>query len=87
MTLDMLQGRPLRLLLQFALPLRLSSLLQQLYRLCGSRSVSRLLGVNAHCRHRFLFLYQLVSAEHDLLMSCYNFIRLLRADGLFSSNR
>ena len=47
MTLNMTQGRPFSLLLKFAFPLMLSSLLQQLYTLCDSVIVGRLLGTVA----------------------------------------
>lgn len=47
MTLDMTRGRPVGLLLRFAFPLMLSSLLQQLYTLCDSLIVGRLLGTIA----------------------------------------
>lgn len=47
MTLDMTRGRPAGLLLRFALPLMLSSLLQQMYTLCDSFIVGRLLGTAA----------------------------------------
>ncbi len=47
MALDMTRGRPMRRLLQFAFPLILSSLLQQLYTLCDSVIVGRLLGTVA----------------------------------------
>lgn len=47
MTLDMTRGKPMHLLLRFALPLMLSSLLQQIYTLCDSFIVGRLLGSDA----------------------------------------
>ena len=47
MTLDMTRGKPVNLLLRFALPLMLSSLLQQMYTLCDSFIVGRLLGTTA----------------------------------------
>lgn len=47
MTLDMTRGKPVWLLLRFALPLMLSSLLQQMYTLCDSFIVGRLLGTAA----------------------------------------
>lgn len=47
MTLDMTRGKPLPLLLRFALPLMFSSLLQQMYTLCDSFIVGRLLGTDA----------------------------------------
>lgn len=47
MTLNMVRGRPVSLLLRFALPLMLSSLLQQLYTMCDSVIVGRLLGTVA----------------------------------------
>lgn len=47
MALNMTQGKPLSLLLKFAFPLMLSSLLQQLYTLCDSVIVGRLLGTVA----------------------------------------
>jgi len=47
MTLDMTRGRPAGLLLRFAFPLMLSSLLQQCYNLCDSLIVGRFLGAVA----------------------------------------
>ncbi len=47
MTLDMTRGKPTRLLIIFAMPLILSSLLQQLYTMCDSVIVGRLLGTDA----------------------------------------
>jgi len=47
MTLDMTHGKPVRLLIQFALPLMLSSLLQQFYTMFDSVIVGRLLGTEA----------------------------------------
>lgn len=47
MQLDMTRGSPSGLLIRFAMPLMLSSLLQQLYTLCDSMIVGRLLGTNA----------------------------------------
>lgn len=47
MTLDMTRGKPVKCLLLFAFPLMLSSLLQQLYTLCDSVIVGRLLGTLA----------------------------------------
>lgn len=47
MTLDMTRGRPAGLLVRFALPLVFSSLLQQLYTMCDSLIVGRLLGTDA----------------------------------------
>ena len=47
MTLDMTHGKPAKLLLRFAVPLILSSLLQQMYTLCDSFIVGRLLGTDA----------------------------------------
>lgn len=47
MTLDMTRGKPAGLLLRFALPLMFSSLLQQMYTLCDSFIVGRLLGTAA----------------------------------------
>lgn len=44
MTLDMTQGKPSRLLLQFAFPLMLSQLLQQCYSFCDTLLVGRFLG-------------------------------------------
>ncbi len=44
---DMTRGKPLALLVRFALPLMLSSILQQLYSLADSMVVGRLLGVEA----------------------------------------
>ena len=45
--MDMTRGRPLPLLVRFGLPLMLSSILQQLYSLCDSMVVGRLIGVEA----------------------------------------
>ena len=45
--MDMTRGRPLLLLVRFGLPLMLSSILQQLYSLCDSMVVGRLIGVEA----------------------------------------
>ncbi|MBP3656847.1 MAG: MATE family efflux transporter [Clostridia bacterium] len=47
MTLDMTRGKPAGLLIRFALPMIFSSLLQQLYTMCDSMIVGRLLGTNA----------------------------------------
>lgn len=47
MTRDMTSGKPLKLLISFALPLMLSSMLQQLYSICDSMIVGRLLGSHA----------------------------------------
>ena len=47
MSFDMTRGKPAGLMLRFALPLILSSILQQLYTLCDSVIVGRLLGENA----------------------------------------
>ena len=47
MSFDMTRGKPAALMLRFALPLILSSILQQLYTLCDSVIVGRLLGENA----------------------------------------
>ena len=47
MTLDMTRGNPLKLLLRFAIPMMLSSLLQQMYTLCDSFIIGRLLGTDA----------------------------------------
>lgn len=47
MTFDMTRGSPGKLLLRFALPLILSSIVQQLYTLCDSVIVGRLLGETA----------------------------------------
>lgn len=47
MTLDMTRGKPSGLLLRFAFPLMLSSLLQQCYNLCDSLIVGRFLGAVA----------------------------------------
>ena len=44
MTLVMTQGKPSRLLLQFAFPLMLSQLLQQCYSFCDTLLVGRFLG-------------------------------------------
>lgn len=43
----MTRGSPARLLVRFALPLILASLMQQLYTLCDSVIVGRLLGAQA----------------------------------------
>jgi len=45
--LDMTKGKPYKLMLRFALPLMLSALLQQLYSMCDSVIVGRLLGTEA----------------------------------------
>ena len=45
--LDMTKGSPIRLLLQFALPLFLGNLLQQLYNLADTSIAGHLLGDNA----------------------------------------
>ena len=47
MTLDMTRGKPIHLLLRFAVPMMLSSLLQQMYTLCDSFIIGRLLGTDA----------------------------------------
>ena len=47
MRFDMTRGKPVSLLARFALPLIVSSMLQQLYTLCDSAIVGRLLGENA----------------------------------------
>lgn len=47
MRFDMIRGEPASLLARFALPLIFSSMLQQLYTLCDSAIVGRLLGENA----------------------------------------
>ena len=47
MTLDMTRGKPMALLLRFAIPMMLSSLLQQMYTLCDSFIIGRLLGTDA----------------------------------------
>lgn len=47
MTLDMTYGKPVKLLLRFSIPLMLSSLLQQMYTLCDSLIIARLLGTVA----------------------------------------
>lgn len=47
MTLNMTRGRPLSLLLRYALPLMLSALLQQCYTLADGIIVGRLLGADA----------------------------------------
>ena len=47
MTLDMTRGKPARLMMRFALPLMLSSLLQQFYTMFDSMIVGRLLGTEA----------------------------------------
>ncbi len=47
MTLDMTRGKPFGLMIRFALPLMLSSLLQQVYTMCDSIIVGQLLGTEA----------------------------------------
>ena len=47
MTLDMTRGRPLPLLLRFAIPMMISALLQQMYTICDSFIIGRLLGTDA----------------------------------------
>ena len=47
MSFDMTRGKPAALLTRFALPLIISFMLQQLYTLCDSAIVGRLLGENA----------------------------------------
>ena len=47
MTLNMTQGKPAKLLIRFALPMIFSGLLQQMYTLCDSFIVGRLLGTDA----------------------------------------
>ena len=47
MTLDMTRGNPMGCMLRFAVPMVISSLLQQLYTLCDSVIVGRLLGTLA----------------------------------------
>lgn len=47
MTVNMTEGKPLRLLLRFALPMMFSAMLQQMYTLCDSFLVGRLLGTDA----------------------------------------
>ena len=47
MTLDMTRGRPLPLLLRFAIPMMFSALLQQMYTICDSFIIGRLLGTDA----------------------------------------
>lgn len=46
-TLDMTKGRPLTLMLRFALPIMLTSILQQLYSLADGMIVGRFLGMDA----------------------------------------
>ena len=46
-TIDMTSGQPLRLMMRFAVPILLSSVLQQLYTLADSMIVGRFLGMNA----------------------------------------
>ncbi len=46
-TMDMTEGKPLRLIVSFALPLLLSHIFQQLYNVIDSVVVGRLIGVNA----------------------------------------
>ncbi len=47
MNLDMTRGKPFGLMIRFALPLMLSSLLQQVYTMCDSMIVGQLLGTEA----------------------------------------
>ena len=47
MAMDMTKGKPIKLLITFALPLMLSSILQQLYSVCDSIMVERLIGEQA----------------------------------------
>ena len=47
MTLDMTRGNPMGCMIRFAVPMVLSSLLQQMYTLCDSMIVGRLLGTLA----------------------------------------
>ena len=47
MSFDMTRGKPAGLMVRFALPLILSAIVQQLYTLCDSVIVGRLLGENA----------------------------------------
>ena len=47
MSMDMTKGKPLKLLVMFALPIMLSSILQQLYSVCDSIIVQRLIGDEA----------------------------------------
>lgn len=47
MTLDMTTGKPLRLMIRFAIPVLLSSILQLMYSMCDSVIVGQLLGANA----------------------------------------
>lgn len=47
MTKSMTEGRPLKLILQFALPLLLGNLLQQTYNMIDAAIVGRILGTNA----------------------------------------
>lgn len=44
MSFDMTRGKPAGLMVRFALPLILSAIVQQLYTLCDSVIVGRLLG-------------------------------------------
>lgn len=46
-TMDMTEGKPLRLITSFALPLLMSNVFQQLYNVADSVIVGRLVGVNA----------------------------------------
>lgn len=46
MTKELTHGKPLPLILQFAFPLILGYMLQQLYSLCDTVIVGRCLGVN-----------------------------------------
>lgn len=46
-TIDMTKGRPMPLLIRFSLPLIFTSILQQLYALCDSVIIGRLLGIEA----------------------------------------
>ncbi|MDO4521770.1 MAG: MATE family efflux transporter [Eubacteriales bacterium] len=47
MTKNMTEGRPLRLILQFALPLLMGNLMQQTYNIIDAAIVGRILGTNA----------------------------------------
>ena len=46
-TLDMTEGKPLRLLVLFAIPLLIGNLFQQAYNLADSMIVGKLLGANS----------------------------------------
>ncbi|MBR5262158.1 MAG: oligosaccharide flippase family protein, partial [Oscillospiraceae bacterium] len=45
--IDMTKGKPLGVLVRFGTPLMLTSILRQLYTLCDSLIIGRLLGIEA----------------------------------------